>query len=100
MPKIKLSVPHKVGQEEAKQRISKLIGETRDQFGGMVSDLKEAWTGYTDNFSFRAMGFSVEGQLDVQPADVQITISLPLAALPFKARVESEILSHAKDLLA
>jgi hypothetical protein len=100
MPKIKLSVSHTLGQDEAKKRISKLIADTRDKFGGMVTDLEESWTGYIDNFRFRAMGFSVEGQLDVQPSEVLIHVSLPFAALAFKGRVESEILSRAKDLLA
>ncbi len=100
MPKIKVSVPHQLGQDEAKSRISKLIAETRVQFGGKVTDLEEAWTGNIDVFRFRAMGFAVEGQLEVQPAELRIDIHLPWAALPFKGRVESEILKHARELLA
>jgi hypothetical protein len=100
MPKIKLSVPHQLGQDVAKSRISKLIADTRGQFGDRVTDLQEAWTGHTDAFRFRAMGFAVDGQLDVQPTEVRIDINLPWAALPFKSRVESEILKHARELLA
>ena len=100
MPKIKVSVPHQLGQDEAKTRISKLIAESRDQFGGKVTNLAEAWNGYMDNFRFRAMGFDVDGQLDVQPNEVRIEVNLPWAALPFKGRVESEILKHAQELLA
>jgi hypothetical protein len=100
MPKITLSVPHQLGQDEAKNRISKLIAESRSQFGDKVTDLEEAWTANIDNFRFSVMGFAVEGQLDVQPADLHIDIHLPWAALPFKGRVESEILKHARELLA
>jgi hypothetical protein len=100
MPKIKLSVPHQLGQDEAKNRVSKLIAESRDKFGDKVTDLKEAWTENTDNFSFDAMGFAVDGQLNVQGNAVMIDINLPWAALPFKGRIESEILKHAKELLA
>ena len=100
MPKIQLSVPHQLGQDEAKSRISKLIAETRDKFGHKVTDLEEAWTGNADAFRFRALGFAIEGRLDVQPAEVLIDINFPWAALPFKGRVESEILKHARELLA
>jgi hypothetical protein len=100
MPKINLSVPHQLGQDEAKSRISKLITESRGQFGGKVTDLEEEWTGNTDAFRFRAMGFAVDGQIEVQPAEVRIDVNLPWAALPFKGRVESEILKHARELLA
>jgi hypothetical protein len=99
MLKINLSVPHTLGQDEAKKRISKLIADTRDQLGSSVTNLHESWSGYIDTFSFRAMGFSVDGQLEVQPSDVLIQVNLPLAALLFKSRIESEILRHARELL-
>jgi hypothetical protein len=100
MPAIKISVPHKLGADEAKQRIEKLVAETRDQFGGHVSDLQESWNGNHGKFSFRAMGFSVSGNLLVEPNVAHVEIQLPFAALPFKSRVENEILNRAKQLLA
>ena len=100
MLKIKLFVPHRLGQDEAKSRVSKLIAESRGQFGDRVTDLEEAWTGNSDAFRFRVMGFAVDGQLEVQPAEVRIDLNLPWAALPFKSRVEGEILKHARELLA
>jgi hypothetical protein len=100
MPKIHLSVPHVLGQEEAKKRVTNLIADTRSQFGAQVSDVTEAWTGCVDSFSFRAMGFSVAGKLEVQAAQLLIDIDIPFAALPFKGRVESELLAHARQLLA
>lgn len=100
MPKINLSVPHNLGQDEAKKRISGLMAQTRSQFAGSVTDVTETWNNYTNSFSFRVMGFSISGKLDVQPTQVQIEISLPLAALPFKSRVEKDILTHSRSLLA
>jgi hypothetical protein len=100
MPKIRLSVPHVLGQEEAKKRVANLLAESRTKFGGQVSDVTEAWAGCVDTFSFRALGFSVAGKLEVQAAQLLIDIDFPFAALPFKGRVESEILTHARQLLA
>jgi hypothetical protein len=100
MPKIHLSVPHALGQEEAKKRVVNLMAESRARFGVHISDASEAWNGCVDSFSFRALGFSVAGKLEVQAAGILIDIDLPFAALPFKGRIESEILSHARQLLA
>jgi hypothetical protein len=100
MPSIKLSVPHKLGADEAKRRITQLIGEARGQFGHSVSDVKESWVDNRGTFSFRAMGFSVSGNLQVEPATVEMDINLPFAALPLKGRIENELSSKAKTLLA
>jgi hypothetical protein len=100
MPKIHMAVPHALGSEEAKKRVANLVAQTRQDFGGKVSDINEAWNGFVNTFSFRAMGFSVAGKLEAQPVQVLVDIDLPFAALPFKGRIESELLAHARALLA
>jgi hypothetical protein len=100
MPKIQLSVPHQLGQGEARTRISKLIAESRVKFGDKVTDLTETWTGYVDAFSFRTMGFDIDGRLEVEEFQVMIDINFPWLALPFKGQVENAILKHARELLA
>ncbi|MEO6183094.1 MAG: polyhydroxyalkanoic acid system family protein [Verrucomicrobiota bacterium] len=100
MPAIKLSVPHKLSTNEAKQRITKLIAETKEKFGGQVSDLQESWNENHGTFRFKAMGFSVSGDLYVEPTVARVEINLPFAALPFKSRLEEELSGKAKALLA
>lgn len=100
MPKIKLSLPHQLSPDEARTRISKLLADTRSKFGDQLSDVQETWNGNTDTFSFRALGFSVDGRLEVQPGEVSVDMNLPWAALPFKGRIESEIRRHGEQLLA
>jgi hypothetical protein len=100
VPKINLSVPHRLGQDEAKNRVARLIAETRVQFGDKISNVQEMWNGNIDTFRFNAMGFDIDGRLDVQPAEVRIEINFPWAALPFKGQMEKQILKHAGDLLA
>src|SRR5208282_4536142 len=100
MPKISLSIPHQLGQEEAKERISRLIAENCAKASNEVSALAETWAGYVDTFSFRARGFAVAGRLEVQAAQVVVDVHLPFAALPFKGRIEQEFLARARQLLA
>lgn len=100
MPSIKISVPHKLGADEAKKRIANLISESKEKFGHQVSNVRESWNGNRGDFGFKAMGFDVAGNLQVQPATVDIEIHLPFAALLFKSRVENEISKRATELLA
>jgi hypothetical protein len=100
MPKINLSVAHNLGRDEAKNRIASSIADSRSRFADRISNVADSWNGYADAFSFDALGFSVSGNLDVQPAQVLIELNLPWAAYPFKGRIESEILTHARQVLA
>jgi hypothetical protein len=100
MPKINLSLPHNLGAEEAKRRVVHLVGETRVKFSHMISDVEESWNGNVETFRFRVMGMAVTGTIEAQAAAVAIQMQIPLAALPFKSRVEADLLKHAKELLA
>ena len=100
MPVIKISVPYKLDPDEAKRRITHLISETKSKFDHSISDVKESWVDHRGTFSFRAMGFSISGTLQVEPSMVQVEIHLPFAAMLFKSRVEKEISSRALELLA
>jgi hypothetical protein len=100
MPTIKISVPHKLGVDEAKKRISGLIAESRAQFSDQVSDVKETWAGNRGDFSFKAMGFSVSGFLQVEADKAEVQMNLPFAAMLFKDKIESRIRARAEELLA
>lgn len=100
MPVIKISVPHQLGAEEARKRITKLLGETKAQYGDKITDLEETWVDNRGQFRFKAMGFSVSGNLEVEPSRVQGELNLPFAALPFKSKIESDLSIRAKALLA
>ncbi len=46
------------------------------------------------------MGFSLSGRLDVKPGEVVMKGNYPLAAVPFKGRIEGMIRERAEQLLA
>src|SRR5579862_6864098 len=100
MPKINLSIPHQLSQDEAKERIARLIAENRAKAFDGISDLAENWSGYVDTFSFRYRGFAVTGKLEAQEAQIVVNVDLPFMALPFKGRIEQEMLTCARQLLA
>jgi hypothetical protein len=65
-----------------------------------VSDVKEEWKGTDGQFSFKAMGFDISGNVQVTGSEVKIQGNLPFAASMFKSRIESTIQEKARQLLA
>ncbi len=100
MPTLKASVPHTLGIEEAKKRITHLLTDVKAKFANVATDVQESWNGPNANFSFKAMGFPISGVLRVEPAVVHVEIDLPFAALPFKGKIEEQITNRARQLLA
>jgi len=100
MPSMTIVVPHQLTQEEAMRRIQNLLAEVKRDYGDRVSDLKETWSGNSGEFSFKAMGFSLSGRMDVTPGEVVMKGNYPLAAAPFKGKIESMIRDRAEQLLA
>ena len=100
MPSMRIVVPHSLTQDEAMGRIRNLLAEVKNDYGDKVTDLRENWTGNGGDFSFKAMGFGLSGTLAVTPSEVEMNGKFPLAALPFKSRIESMIRTRAEQLLA
>ena len=100
MPSMTINVPHQLDQDEAMGRIKRLLGEVKNDYGDRVTDLKESWTDTGGEFSFRAMGFSISGKLQVRPNEVELKGNYPLAAIPLKGKIEQTIRERATQLLA
>ncbi len=99
MPRFSMTVPHDLSQDEAVERLKK---ETTRFLGGdqsLVSDLNYDWRDSAASFSFKVMGFSVDGTATVQPQDVSILANLPLAAIMFKGKIESTLREKLNEIL-
>lgn len=99
MPKLAISVPHDLGEDEARNRIKGFVKTFVREKGQPVSDISESWVDHTACFSFRIMGFFIEGSLHVEESCVRLEGSFPLAALPFKKGVERDIRDMAKKMI-
>ena len=99
MPRVNMSIGHELPSAEALKRIKRLLAHTKKQYGEHISDLKESWKGSTGEFSFRVMGFLVEGTLDVRNREVVLDGKVPWAAMPFKGKIETMIREEAEELL-
>jgi hypothetical protein len=100
MPKMSMTIPHTLGQEEARQRVQGMISNMKEQYGDRVSDLSEQWTGDTGTFSLKAMGMNLKGTLQITGNELKVDGDLPWAAKPFQGTIEATIRERAERLLA
>jgi predicted NBD/HSP70 family sugar kinase len=100
MPKLNMTIPHNLTQDEALKRIKTLLNTVKTQFADTISNLHEEWDGNTGKFSFSAVKLAVSGTLTVNPSQVELAGNIPLAAVVFKGKIESTIKDQGKTLLA
>ena len=72
----------------------------QSQFGGQVKNMKESWQDYTGTFSFEVMGMSLSGVLNIEPTEVRMEGQFPMAAVPFKGKIESAMRERITELLS
>lgn len=100
MPSSKVTVQHQLGKDEALRRIKAILGEAEKNGDGRISDVQETWTDDGGSYSFNVAGFKVNGSIDVRDTDVEIDVNYPLAARPFKDKIESTLRERAQTVLA
>ena len=72
-----VSIPHKLGRQEAKRRLDSGISRIRPELAGLVSTLDYNWDGDDLNFRAVAMWQTITGRIQVLEDSVRIEIDLP-----------------------
>ena len=98
-----VTIPHKLGKEEATRRLKKGFGDLRSTFGEKFVVLTDMWTG--DHLDFRAtlLGYNTTGTVDVGDSSVRLEVQLPwmLALLANKAKAiiarQSQLMLEGPD---
>ena len=75
--KVTVSIPHKLGKDEAVRRIKKGFSAAREKGGGMMNFADETWTGDQVAFNVSLLGQSAAGTIDVREDHVVIDVALP-----------------------
>ncbi len=97
MPSFNMEVPHALGRDAAIQRLQQFMDKVRNR--GDVTDLQETWVGNILRYSFKTFGFSIEGVTTVDDDRVQMEGKLPLAATPFRGKIENSIQEELTRML-
>ena len=72
-----VSIPHRLGQDEALRRIKSGLAEARDKFGQFFRVDEETWTGNRLQFRVNALAQSASGTIDVFDDHVRLEVVLP-----------------------
>jgi Putative polyhydroxyalkanoic acid system protein (PHA_gran_rgn) len=72
-----VSIPHRLGRQEAKRRLDAGIGRLRPELGALLNTLDYDWSDDTLNFRASAMWQTVTGRIDVLDDAVRMEIDLP-----------------------
>jgi len=83
-----VSIPHRLGREEAVRRLKSGLERTRSAFGTQFAVLEESWSGDHLDLRVAILGQTTDGTIDVGDDHVRIAVELPwlLGVVADKAR--------------
>ena len=99
MPAFNVEVPHKLGQQEARQRLEGFVDRARQLYKDQISELNGEWTGDTLNFYMVTYGFKITGVLEVLEELVRLSGQLPFAAVAFRGKIEKSFATELERAL-
>jgi len=74
---IVVSIPHRLGREEAARRIKSGLGHARTNYSAFLAINEETWTDDRLAFNIRALGQTAAGVIDVADDHVRLEVTLP-----------------------
>ncbi len=72
-----VSIPHRLGKEEALRRLKSGLGSVRANFGHLFVVQEETWTDDHLQFRVSTLGQTVSGSIDVAEDLVNLEVVLP-----------------------
>lgn len=72
-----VSIPHKLGKDEAVRRMKAGLGSVKSQYGQMLRVNEEIWSGDRLAFSVTALKQNASGTIDVADDHVRLEVTLP-----------------------
>ena len=72
-----VSVPHRLGKDEAVRRLKSGLSRMAANLGGLITIEQEVWTGDRLAFQMRGLGQSAAGTIEVFEDSIRIDVTLP-----------------------
>jgi hypothetical protein len=95
---IDVSVPHKLGREEAKRRIAANIGSLQSHIPGGAA-VTSNWVGDRLDLGISALGQTVDASITVEDAQARVHVELAGVLGVLAAPIAAAIKAKAPDLL-
>jgi hypothetical protein len=94
-----VSIPHRLGRQEAVRRLKDGLGSARSSFGSLLMVEEETWSGDTVNFRVRALSQSAHGTIEVFEDNVRLEVTLPWLLAKFAEKLAPAIRKEGALLL-
>jgi len=72
-----VSIPHRLGKDEALRRLKAGLAGVRERFGDLFAMQEESWTDNHLDFRVSLLGQTASGTLDVAEDRVDLAVTLP-----------------------
>jgi len=100
MPAFNAEVPHTLGQSDATERLKDFVQDAQQRFGEHVNEMDGTWNDNVLDFWLSTFGMKITGSLTVDESAARITGQLPLAAMPFRGKIEQTIAAELQQALS
>lgn len=94
-----VSIPHKLGKEEATCRLKAGLGSVRTQYAQLLQVNEEIWSGDRLAFNVTAMKQQASGTVDVADDHVRIEVTLPWVLAGLAHGAQAMIRARATRML-
>jgi Putative polyhydroxyalkanoic acid system protein (PHA_gran_rgn) len=97
---VSITVSHELGREGAVSRLRDGIDRIRDKLGLVKMQLvEERWEGDSLHFGVAALGYTVQGRLDVEQTLVRVEMMLPWVLAMFAEKLKIGVEKQGQILL-
>ena len=96
---VTVSVPHRLGKEEATRRLKGGLTRMRTNLSALVAIEQETWAGDTLQFPTRGLGQTAAGSITVFDDNLRIEVTLPWLLAKFAERLQPALRREATLLL-
>jgi hypothetical protein len=93
-----VSIPHRLGREEAVRRIKSGFGQAHAHFAHLLTISEETWDDNRLSFRASALGQVASGVVDVRDDHIMLTVQLPWLLARF-AQAASKLISREGTLM-
>jgi hypothetical protein len=94
-----VSIPHRLGKDEAVRRLKTGLGQARTSFGHLMSVDEEIWNGDRLTFRLHALGQAASGTIDVAEDHLRLEVALPWLLAKLSERLVPAIRKEGTLLL-
>jgi hypothetical protein len=94
-----VSIPHRLGREEATRRIKSGLNAARSNYSAFVAIHEESWTGDRLAINISAVGQHAHGFIDVAEDHVRLEVTLPWLLAKIAEKLTPAIRKEATLLL-